>query len=655
MAEEFGSIRNRWNALLGKRSPEQVTDEQMQEMPPQTEATEQQQAVEKRKIRIASLDEGYRYFDENNQAIELSPQERAEVFDAYSRSTVGEPSDKYDFEILDVIDNAPVFPEAAAGAGGAGGGGDGGGEGGGGAGTGGPDDGDDRRRRRDRRGRDGERAGEERGEGRDREPKRMTPKERTPAVKQAKDFLNKSSSRWLSEEQKDDFDDQIELAKTLEDLDRIKAEIKATRDAAAREFKRAAAEETARKQAAEVAAAQLAQQPPEWSGKYFERVGGSRYTANQVDYLKVQPMTIPEILGNQRNSQLWGEFLEALDPGLKEQLMDRISKNQPLIGMNADLQNFVGYAQLEFTRQIKRMESIAQKMKPSDLQRIINGNPALLNSLQMSGKDATTAALMERMFHTAVRDKGAFDTFAGAFERYSDERLTRRGQKAERIIKGSCERMGITEDNYYALVDPNDPAGTEQRFILSVRAGKRSLWQKAMDRTEEVLRLRRLRLPGSSAEKATIEANEVLRAHGLEEKVNIPELQKQMLEGILPTFQSDEFQAALMRKAFVGDRIVPAEEKGPQSKTAMQTEAFTLETMQNQFDRDISIYARSHHREVSSYTEEELRQYRDNEWNPPEARGRSEGQGYWAQIARAFQRAFFAQNKSRVKVNRNQR
>ena len=360
-------------------------------------------------------------------------------------------------------------------------------------------------------------------------------------------------------------------------------------------------------------------------------------------------MTIPQILGNQRYNQLWGQFLTALNPAIRDSVMDRVAKSEAL---NPDELKFVGYAQLEFTKQVQTMERIEQKFKPKDLEIVLAKQPALATLMRMNGPEVTSAEFIKTMFQVAVQDKTAFSRFATSFERYSDVNATEQARGVEENILALCARNNITRERYDALVDVNDPAGTELRFAQEFRNGRRSLWQRAMDSTEQLLAVRKITLPGSSRDRAVV-STEVVVDH----LTVIPRLQDALLRGIAPTIQSDQFQATMARKAFLQPVAVPETERGPKSQAEVDRgrNDYTLQNLERMFDRDIAEHARTLGRDVASFSDAERSDFRDNTWNPPEAEGKAEGFGLWALLLRAIQRLLFAENKSKVRINPNER
>ncbi len=76
--------------------------------------------------------------------------------------------------------------------------------------------------------------------------------------------------------------------------------------------------------------------------------------------------------------------------------------------------------------------------------------------------------------------------------------------------------------------------------------------------------------------------------------------------------------------------------------------------MQEIFDRDSKNYQTPDGKKWVNMNESERTNYRDNVWNPPEARKHKEGEGkgFWAGIARALAEMFFKEQKKKVSVHK---
>ncbi|RJQ35744.1 hypothetical protein C4568_00330 [Candidatus Parcubacteria bacterium] len=625
----------------------------------QAEARETQTG--KMKFRVAMTDEDFEVYDSNNNRHTFaSPEEQQEILEAVTVAMGGGSSDKYDIDILPTIDGRPVFPspenattEGRAGA------------------EQGPERGRDRRRREGGDGDAGD--GVENAE----EEKPLEPE----ALKQAQRDLRTTleHSRRLTDIQKEEFEDQITLMLTKTEARNILESIVEKRKAGREEQTRPPEPmpETPPPPSAEPTASHPPLEgpppPPPWAGQYNGATPWRNF--NAADYARMTPMSMQEILANPRYNELFGEFVTALAPN-ESDLTDLVLKvgrgekdpvtGRPLVMPDDALQMF-NYAQSEFTLQMQRMEKIKQEFKPEDLRMMIARTPALKSIMELNKAEPTTEAFIDAMFHTAVHNKGSFENFNRAFTAYKDLKETGRAKKSEQEIGELCKRLEIPRENYESIIDPNDRAGTEQRLTQVIRGGKRGLWQKAMDGAEELMGLKRLALPGSSHDRAITEKLRAMKFAPTERSLldtrswvtsKIAETQQQMLQGIAVTLQSDEFNQAMVRRAFAVQEIAPVpSEKVPQTFEQVRAEAAMIDRdyAERLFDRDLEAYAISQGRTAEDFSNDERLNFRDNVWYPPEARGTAKGRGMLSLLARALQRMFLRLVGSQVRVNRNER
>lgn len=310
---------------------------------------------------------------------------------------------------------------------------------------------------------------------------------------------------------------------------------------------------------------------PAWAGGYgqsWDRFDPSQY----ADVKKI--LTLPEIRGNQRYNQLMGELMVAVDPG-RMNLVDKIAHGESL---STDDRLFMNFVQHELSKNIERSAWIEKNLKNSEIELMMSRDERFRAMVTQNGVARTTEAFKNAIYHKANQDKPAFEQFYRSLQKLKDKQLTASAKKAELATQEFCKQFGIQPNRYGDFVDMRSPAGlveSKRRLANHIHehAGK---FRRAIDWIEWHSPVQ---IYGSSASKSG-RAIATMKNYRAPDKFNIfsprswmtgdkfggvEQRRTEAFNYLADTISGPEFRYALEREAFLGEKLVPVTESGPQS------------------------------------------------------------------------------------------
>ncbi|RJR13126.1 hypothetical protein C4585_02600 [Candidatus Parcubacteria bacterium] len=397
-------------------------------------------------------------------------------------------------------------------------------------------------------------------------------------------------------------------------------------------------------------------QQPSWVGNYFLHSRERWETFDPGKYADVVPKSIPEIRGNKKYQQLFGEMLMAIRPDKAEEIAAKIANNEP---QSEEDRRFIEYAQYEFTRQVTRAEKFATTLKKEDIELLAAHRADFREMVNQYGPEAAAKAYGDEILHLAMHDKGTFEHAADVFEKLKDREATRRAENAEAGVQRICDRLNIPRRNARVLFNPNDPRRTKRNVTEHIHK-QAGTFRRGLDLVE---RYTKIPIIGSSRSEAVwtilkmeAENPENFKLFDVRSWVTrkIRVLRTELAEVLTDTISGEEFRQKMERQAWLGEQTKSAIESGPQSYEEAQRSGTELsqQTLQRLFDRDKAGYHTPDGRGWADMDMGERTGFRDS-WNPSEVRRHTETRGFglWALLGRAIAWALSSERKNKLSLN----
>ena len=375
------------------------------------------------------------------------------------------------------------------------------------------------------------------------------------------------------------------------------------------------------------------------------RRGG--WEVDPKNYIGITPKPLREILhGNPLDAQLFGELVMAIDPN-RMGLFERSITGGDL---SLEERNFIKYAQFEYSKCFKLGETAGGSLSASDLDIFMRRNPEIQNNVLLNGVDQTLAGLREEMFHLAMRDPERVISLNDAYKSLKNDRNTVRYQSWDQKVRALCERSKIRPQDYEAMFNLDDRAGTKERLNEKVREDM-NMFGKAVDWTTGFVGLSNASRLLKAADSLNLQTQKTIASPTSWVLTRVNEQLDAVTRVMAYTITNPAFQDMLTKRALTNENVGRPTDAGPQTIAQMrnsnsaQAREYTNENLRRWFDRDKANYRTFDGRAWDQMRPEEKTDYRDNVWNPSEARSRGEGLGFWALLFSAFARTLFAQRK----------
>jgi hypothetical protein len=364
----------------------------------------------------------------------------------------------------------------------------------------------------------------------------------------------------------------------------------------------------------------------------------SSYKIDPEKYIGVVPKRIPEILGNARDQQFFGELLRAIDANKADALV-RFHEGT----MTQEDMDFLTYASYEYSKWLKEGEAVAAQITAEDIELMGRRNADMRNLIAFLPKGREVDAMKELTLHLAMRDPARLEDIRDAFKELKRARETGRFQRYEADIKAQCERLGIDPHDHGATFDLKNPERrkrTEARLAKHIheQAGG---FRRALDWMETVTHSP-LSIPGSSYYKAILETREASRITPHRKSALSPRSWvldtvntrlNTITEYLGATVADPEVRRAVIREALTGQAQKAEGMEGPTTYAQLQELANKPKT---QAELKEKIEARI--AEVPNFTD--LPQYQQDSYlsdiKSEEQQRQGRGRGFFAWLASAL-------------------
>ncbi len=219
------------------------------------------------------------------------------------------------------------------------------------------------------------------------------------------------------------------------------------------------------------------------------------YDARDYEGLPIKPLR--EILASERDAQLFGEALRAIDPKANDILV-RYNAGTP----SREDMDLMTYATKEYARSLKLAEDVNKLITPQEIELLTRRNTDMDNLMTHEGDARSVEMVKNAIFHIAMKDPDSVQSLQNTFKELIEDRETRRFKKTEKRVEALCGRLNISVKDYAAVFNLDS---TENRRAtkedLTTRfhesAGK---FRRAIDWAGSALKLGAL--PGSSRQTA---------------------------------------------------------------------------------------------------------------------------------------------------------
>lgn len=420
----------------------------------------------------------------------------------------------------------------------------------------------------------------------------------------------------------------------------------------------------------------IPQQEPK-SGPIFEAgKGRSERTMRSWDidparYIGVRPEPLAKILANPMSEQLFGELLHTLIPSSADELSARAKDGL----LNDEEGKIILYAQYELARRLKDAHEVAAKITASDVELMMQRDESFHQMTMLNGVPAMVAVLQSELPHMAMRDDGSVSDLVKVYKDLSDNRRTFRYQSWDKKVRSFCKKQEIDPNDFNALRTEGGREAMSAKLVEKYREDA-GYFVRALD---DVMLSVSLRSKSSFVERADEAMEQSRSIHAGESLATrawigwLPAFIKDRLPNgptarvlsdvdknigaitrvMSATVSDDTFRRKLMIEALQGKKLQMPRENGPRSFMDMQQERqkFTPQKFQEWFDRDVSEAKRTGILSGNP-SDEDLTEFRDNQWNPQEvqqAQAQS-GEGFWASVLRALFGSFSKEQKKKVRI-----
>ena len=170
------------------------------------------------------------------------------------------------------------------------------------------------------------------------------------------------------------------------------------------------------------------------------------WTIHPEQYIGVKIKSIPEIINNPRDQQLFGELLKVLAPDSDE--LNMRGYNGTLT--DAD-QEIITFAQYEFAKGLKQAEEVIAQMKITDVELIMKRDPRFNQMATMVGAANMFEILKEELPHMAMRNRESVEDLFNTYKHLNDDRKSIRYKFWDSKVRSYLKRYEIGEQDFSKL------------------------------------------------------------------------------------------------------------------------------------------------------------------------------------------------------------
>ncbi|MBI5644597.1 hypothetical protein HY970_00700 [Candidatus Kaiserbacteria bacterium] len=378
------------------------------------------------------------------------------------------------------------------------------------------------------------------------------------------------------------------------------------------------------------------------------------------NYIGIKPKSIREIAANPRDQEAFGKLLASLT----DNSPDILSRAATEGNLTQEERQLIRYAQYEHAKRMKQWEWLDKEIGPNHVKLSMKRNPDIdaavrLNDSETNNFDITTKVWKNELLHLAMTDHQAFQRVYAAHTELKDLRERRSHRKWEASVHKLCDRVGVEPDDYEKMfkLDRGDRVATRARVVESLRGDLGGMGRvvgalgvtrwRANRVMKEADRLQRLGTEGDRwISRPTSWTLRDINTH-------LATITRTMAQ----TIGDEEKLQALTKAAMLNESVRLGRDTGPKSLEAAragyreaETKTFSDIELKKIFDRDKAFARTADGRGWEGMNTAERTDWRDNSWNPPEARQGNPKGGMWAQIARRFIEWLFGERKKSLPV-----